>query len=342
MSEASEQSHHLKTPGSPSGGSSSGDPVVEHPPSCKQKSAASPSATIGDAKETGNSSSSVRTGISTQTSYGNPNRGGCAQTSSPQSATRNLTGTTTTSTTSSNNTTRIMEKGTSRWTRTRGWSLARARSGTGVAPPERSATGSPILNFPGTRRKPWTRERLPERPGSERRCLQRDSRLRPTTPPISYGRARPRGARSKHGERGRAQTVRVGVGLEDTGSEEDFLDNTNNNEEEDEEEEGSDGIGRPGNAGGEFLQRDFSETYEMYHVESLQNMTKQELVKEYLELEKCMSRLEEENNRLRMAMEPRRAACPASGSWRRNWRDSRPKTASFSCRTSPRPSEHVT
>ncbi|NXC78850.1 HEXIM protein, partial [Anhinga anhinga] len=60
----------------------------------------------------------------------------------------------------------------------------------------------------------------------------------------------------------------------------------------------------PGNAGGEFLQRDFSETYEMYHVESLQNMTKQELVKEYLELEKCLSRMEEENNRLRRAVEP--------------------------------------
>uniref|UniRef100_A0A663FH76 HEXIM P-TEFb complex subunit 1 n=1 Tax=Aquila chrysaetos chrysaetos TaxID=223781 RepID=A0A663FH76_AQUCH len=50
----------------------------------------------------------------------------------------------------------------------------------------------------------------------------------------------------------------------------------------------------------EFLQRDFSETYERYHVESLQNMSKQELVKEYLELEKCLSRMEEENNRLRM------------------------------------------
>ncbi|XP_023134496.1 protein HEXIM1 [Amphiprion ocellaris] len=92
-------------------------------------------------------------------------------------------------------------------------------------------------------------------------------------------------------------------GMEDTGSEEDFFDN-----EEDDDDDGSgggsDGIGRPGNAGGEFLQRDFSETYEMYHVESLQNMTKQELVKEYLELEKCMSRLEEENNRLRRAVEP--------------------------------------
>lgn len=90
--------------------------------------------------------------------------------------------------------------------------------------------------------------------------------------------------------------------MEDTGSEEEFFD------EEDDEDDGSgggsDGIGRPGNAGGEFLQRDFSETYEMYHVESLQNMTKQELVQEYLELEKCMSRLEEENNRLRRAVEP--------------------------------------
>lgn len=95
--------------------------------------------------------------------------------------------------------------------------------------------------------------------------------------------------------------------MEDTGSEEDFFDN-----EEDEDDDGSgggsDGIGRPGNAGGEFLQRDFSETYEMYHVESLQNMTKQELVQEYLELEKCMSRLEEENNRLRRAVEPGGAA----------------------------------
>lgn len=95
----------------------------------------------------------------------------------------------------------------------------------------------------------------------------------------------------------------VGGRMEDTASEEDFFDN---DEEDDDDGSGggSDGIGRPGNAGGEFLQRDFSETYEMYHVESLQNMTKQELVQEYLELEKCMSRLEEENNRLRRAVEP--------------------------------------
>ncbi|XP_026869258.2 protein HEXIM1 [Electrophorus electricus] len=87
---------------------------------------------------------------------------------------------------------------------------------------------------------------------------------------------------------------------EDTASEEDRFEAA----EEEEEEEGgggggSDGMGRPGHAGGEFLQRDFSETYERYHVETLQNMSKQELVKEYLELEKCMSRLEEENNWLR-------------------------------------------
>ncbi|XP_026182042.1 protein HEXIM1 [Mastacembelus armatus] len=91
--------------------------------------------------------------------------------------------------------------------------------------------------------------------------------------------------------------------MEDTGSEEDLFD-IDEEDDDDGSGGGSDGIGRPGNAGGEFLQRDFSETYEMYHVESLQNMTKQELVQEYLELEKCMSRLEEENNRLRRAVEP--------------------------------------
>lgn len=95
----------------------------------------------------------------------------------------------------------------------------------------------------------------------------------------------------------------VGVCMEDTGSEDEVLENEDQ-DYDDGSGGGSDGIGRPGNAGGEFLQRDFSETYEMYHVESLQNMTKQELVKEYLELEKCMSRLEEENNRLRRAVEP--------------------------------------
>lgn len=92
------------------------------------------------------------------------------------------------------------------------------------------------------------------------------------------------------------ETTGVRGRAEESGSEEELFDEE---EEEDSGGGGSDGIGRPGNAGGEFLQRDFSETYEKYHVESLQSMSKQELVQEYLELEKCMSRLEEENNRLR-------------------------------------------
>nr|XP_028559101.1 protein HEXIM1 isoform X1 [Podarcis muralis] len=75
----------------------------------------------------------------------------------------------------------------------------------------------------------------------------------------------------------------------DDTSEEDFF--------VEEEGGGSDGMGGDGS---EFLQKDFSETYEKYHVESLQNMSKQELITEYLELEKCLSRMEEENNRLRM------------------------------------------
>lgn len=68
-------------------------------------------------------------------------------------------------------------------------------------------------------------------------------------------------------------------------------------EEAGEEDGGSDGMGGDGS---EFLQRDFSETYERFHAESLQNMSKQELIREYLELEKCLSRMEDENNRLRL------------------------------------------
>lgn len=77
----------------------------------------------------------------------------------------------------------------------------------------------------------------------------------------------------------------------DDTSDDDFM------EEGGEEDGGSDGMGGDGS---EFLQRDFSETYERYHTESLQNMSKQELIKEYLELEKCLSRMEDENNRLRL------------------------------------------
>ncbi|XP_056405306.1 protein HEXIM1 [Hyla sarda] len=68
--------------------------------------------------------------------------------------------------------------------------------------------------------------------------------------------------------------------------------------EEDAEEE-EDGTGSDSDDAG-FLQKDFSETYEKYHTESLQDMSKQELVREYLELEKCLSRMEDENNRLRL------------------------------------------
>ncbi|XP_061447111.1 protein HEXIM1 [Rhineura floridana] len=74
-------------------------------------------------------------------------------------------------------------------------------------------------------------------------------------------------------------------------------DDTSEEDYVEEEDGGSDGMGGDGS---EFLQKDFSETYERYHVESLQNMSKQELITEYLELEKCLSRMEEENNRLRM------------------------------------------
>ncbi|KAM4691664.1 protein HEXIM1 [Rhinophrynus dorsalis] len=73
-------------------------------------------------------------------------------------------------------------------------------------------------------------------------------------------------------------------------------DSTDEDLEEEEDETGSDGMGGDGT---EFLQRDFSETYERYHAESLQDMSKQELIKEYMELERCLSRMEEENNRLR-------------------------------------------
>lgn len=75
-------------------------------------------------------------------------------------------------------------------------------------------------------------------------------------------------------------------------------------EDAEEEEDGSGGGGSDGAGGSdegtEFLQKDFSETYEKYHAESLQDMSKQELIREYLELEKCLSRMEDENNRMRL------------------------------------------
>ncbi|XP_072270784.1 protein HEXIM1 [Pyxicephalus adspersus] len=74
--------------------------------------------------------------------------------------------------------------------------------------------------------------------------------------------------------------------------------------EEDEEEDGTGSDGMGSDDGAEFLKRDFSETYEKYHRESLQDMSKPELIREYMELEKCLSRMEEENNLLR-SQQPR-------------------------------------
>lgn len=81
-------------------------------------------------------------------------------------------------------------------------------------------------------------------------------------------------------------------------------DSTEEDIEEEEDGTGSDGMGS--DDGTQFLQKDFSETYEKYHVESLQDMSKQELIREYMELEKCLSRMEEENNRLRSQQEDSR------------------------------------
>ncbi|XP_006833779.1 PREDICTED: protein HEXIM2 [Chrysochloris asiatica] len=63
------------------------------------------------------------------------------------------------------------------------------------------------------------------------------------------------------------------------------------------ESEAGDSDGRD-QAQGEFLQRDFSEAYECYHTESLQGRSKQELVQEYLDLERRLSQAEEETRRL--------------------------------------------
>ncbi|XP_066119498.1 protein HEXIM2 [Saccopteryx bilineata] len=51
-------------------------------------------------------------------------------------------------------------------------------------------------------------------------------------------------------------------------------------------------------AHGEFQQRDFSEAYERYHTERLQGRSKQELVQDYLDLERRLSQAEEETRRL--------------------------------------------
>lgn len=74
------------------------------------------------------------------------------------------------------------------------------------------------------------------------------------------------------------------------------------------ESEGGDSDGR-GRAHGEFQQRDFSEAYERYHTESLQGRSKQELVRDYLDLERRLSQAEEETRRLQQLQ-------GSSGQWR--------------------------
>lgn len=69
----------------------------------------------------------------------------------------------------------------------------------------------------------------------------------------------------------------------------------------------SDGQGR---AHGEFQQRDFSEAYERYHTESLQRLSKQELVRDYLDLERRLSQAEQETRRLQQVQgRPSRQPC---------------------------------
>lgn len=60
---------------------------------------------------------------------------------------------------------------------------------------------------------------------------------------------------------------------------------------------------RRGQAHGEFQQREFSEAYERYHTESLQGRSKQELVQDYLDLERRLSQAEEETRRLQQLQE---------------------------------------
>lgn len=302
MSEVSEQSHHLKTPGSPSGGSS-GDPLLEHPPSCKQKSV---SPEIDDRGRQRDKQQRQDRDINTDKlwqSKGAQQRGVCRDLAAGNELSK-----------------------CHPHKKTDGNHHHTSEHGNGEGDHHLdSDTGLDPLRAGGKKRhrrrtsrkkrhwKPYFKLSWEEKKALDERETARASRVReemfakglPVAPYNTtqflmdeHDREEPDLNTETGGLRRQSG---VGVGLEDTGSEEDFLE-TNNDEED--EEDGSDGIGRPGNAGGEFLQRDFSETYEMYHVESLQNMTKQELVKEYLELEKCMSRLEEENNRLRRAMEP--------------------------------------
>lgn len=300
MSELVEPSHHLKIAGSPSGGS--GDPLLEHPPSCKQKSASPESVDRGRQRDKQRQERDINTDKLWQIK-GSQQRGVCPDFADGNALTKCQP--------------HKKPDGNNHHQH------HTFHHGNGEEDPHIDSDTGLDSSRPGKKRhrrrtskkkrnwKPYFKLSWEEKKALDEKETARASRVReemfakglPVAPYNTtqflmdeHDREEPDLNTESGGVRRQSG---VGVGLEDTGSEEDFLEN-----EEEDEEEGSDGIGRPGNSGGEFLQRDFSETYEMYHVESLQNMTKQELVKEYLELEKCMSRLEEENNRLRRAMEP--------------------------------------
>lgn len=290
-----EQSHHLKTPGSPSGGSS--DPLLEHPPSSKQKSASPESGDRGRQRDKQRQERHINTDELWQTK-GAHQRGVC-----PDLAAGNELECLPLQKPDGNH--------HNDQSHGNGEEDQHIDSDTGLdsrvgKKRHRRRTSKKKRHWKPYFKLSWEEKKALDEKETARASRVREEMFAKGLPVAPYNTTQflmdehDREEPDLNTESGgvRRQSG-IGVGLEDTGSEEDFLEN-----DEEDEDEGSDGIGRPGNAGGEFLQRDFSETYEMYHVESLQNMTKQELVQEYLELEKCMSRLEEENNRLRKAMEP--------------------------------------
>ena len=73
---------------------------------------------------------------------------------------------------------------------------------------------------------------------------------------------------------------------------------------------GTEGDGAADSGAEDFLKRDFRETYERLHAESLHALSKAELLRDYLELEKSLSWLEEENGKLRRRLESRGKRTP--------------------------------
>lgn len=105
----------------------------------------------------------------------------------------------------------------------------------------------------------------------------------------------------------------------DDTSDDDFM------EEGGEEDGGSDGMGGDGS---EFLQRDFSETYERYHTESLQNMSKQELIKEYLSWRSASRAWRTRTTGCGWRASGWAATTRVCGSWSWSWTGCAPRTSS--------------